>query len=578
MSPKSLFLFKKNVYLKVGAFLLIIPTILVLTFTQNKPVADAQIASLYASTCLGGWKDVDKVTGVPEVAGDASVEYSEKNSATLYNKQTQIYCGGFTGQIPDGVNRTKVALRFSWGVEGVIRDTVPQRDNQETNSVGNTTIIESDTASGTSETSGGVQSDNSESVEPAQEEEVPVEAQQEPAVESESVSWWRQLVPQAFAQEEVIEDVGPVDEVMVEPTTPEATQLKETTTAQATSTDESKDEEISLETDEILASSTASSSATSTQRSYVSPIFDENTSKDNALFEVLFTLDNENWYPLGYVSRINNDIQFELPLELFTSVEDFNKLQISLKTVERFDETPKIYLDSMWIEVSYLGVDEDPLAPPGTRGGDVIMSSVSTPETTLVTVFRGVKLETLSNITSLLASTTATGTASTTLVQGTSTEASGAAIVAPLAQSSTLATSSATSTASTSIPMVTFESEIPLEIRKELRATPGVEVEVWLYDRLTDAWTRVADNSSTATVPKAVLLDNKVFWFGPENTSLWLFDTVANSYSSRSLSVTEPVEIEFINSAGAVEYVQYNVESEQLERKGSVSSSSVSSV
>jgi hypothetical protein len=574
MSPKSLFLFKKNVYLKVGAFLLIIPTILVLTFTQNKPVADAQIASLYASTCLGGWKDVDKVTGVPEVAGDASVEYSEKNSATLYNKQTQIYCGGFTGQIPDGVNRTKVALRFSWGVEGVIRDTAPQRNNQETNSVGNTTTIESDTASGTSETGGEIQSDNSQSVEPAQEEEVPVEAEQEPTTESESVSWWRHVVPQAFAQGEVTEDASPLEEAVVEPASSETVQLEEATTDQATSTDESKDEEMSLETDEILASSTASSSATSTQRSYVSPIFDENTSKDNALFEVLFTLDNENWYPLGYVSRINNDIQFELPLELFTSVEDFNKLQISLKTVERFDEIPKIYLDSMWIEVSYLGVDEDPLAPPGTRSGDVIMSSVSTPETTLVTVFRGVKLETLSNITSLPASTTATSTASTTPAQIASTEARNIATGTPLALSSP----SATSTASTSIPIVTFESEIPLEIRKELRATPGVEVEVWLYDRLTDAWTRVADNSSTATVPKAVLLDNKVFWFGPENTSLWMFDTVANSYSSRSLSVIEPVEIEFINSAGAVEYVQYNIESKQLERKGGVSSSSVSGV
>jgi hypothetical protein len=280
-------------------------------------------------------------------------------------------------------------------------------------------------------------------------------------------------------------------------------------------------------------------------------------------------MDNEEWYPLGYVSRINNDIQFELPLELFKTAEDFSKLQISLKTVERFDDTPKIYLDSMWLEVSYLDAGEDPLPPPGTKEGDIIMSSISTQETSLVTVFGGVGLETVSNIMSSQGSSTATSTASSSEEQGTTTAAI-TSPTSPLAYSS----STATSTASTSAPLVTFESDIPYEVRKNLRATPGVEVEVWLYNRLTDAWTRVADNSTTATIPRAVLIEDKVFWFGYENSSLWMFDTLAKSYSSRSLSVTESVEIEFISSSGESAFVWFNNQSELLEVKKSTSSES----
>jgi hypothetical protein len=576
MLPKSRFLFKGTVFLKVAAFLVIITTIVILTFTQKQPVADAQIASLYASTCLGGWKDVDKVTGVPEVAGDATVEYSESNSATLYNKQTQIYCGGFTGQIPNGVNRTKVALRFSWGIEGEARESKKDESSNDNPSVPESPGLETGTTS-SPDSSLEVPPEEQTPAESPESEELPSneESLEEPAPEETTVSWWRSIVPLAFAQEEVIESEiieEPIEENTQEEVVPVVFEPEPESEVIVTT---SLDTEPTASSSEIATSSpatdTASSTATTTPRSYLSTIFDENTDKDNAIFEVLFTMDNEEWYPLGYVSRINNDIQFELPLELFTTVEDFNKLQISLKTVERFDETPKIYLDSMWLEVAYLDAGEDPLPPPGTKEGDIIMSSISTQETSLVTVFRGVGLETVSNILSSQGSSTATTTATTTASssegQGTTT----AAIINNATSSLAYSSATATSTASTSVPLVTFESDIPYEVRKNLRATPGVEVEVWLYNRLTDAWTRVADNSTAATMPRAVLIEGKVFWFGYENSSLWMFDTQAKSYNSRSLSVTEPVEIEFISSSGESTSVWFNNESELLEVKNSTS-------
>lgn len=546
----------------------IIVVMVVGSFFKSSNEVAAQVSFLYASSCLGGWKGVDKVTGVPEVAGDAKVAYSEENSASLYNKQTQIYCGGFSGQIPDGANRTKVALRFSWGTEGEQKKS-EKEESKDDSSLPEIKILETATTSSPDTTTEPSFEEQTPVELPESEKPVPEEKPEEEPVSAEAeVSWLRSIVPIAFAQEEVTESivtdesVGESVQEEVVPVVPEAKEEGEVVTAT------SSDKETASSSEASETADNASSTATTSPRSYISPIFDENTDKDNAIFEVLFTMDNEEWYPLGYVSRINNDIQFELPLELFTTAEDFSKLQISLKTIERFDDTPKIYLDSMWLEVSYLDSGEDPLPPPGTKEGDIIMSSIGTQEYSLVTVFRGVGLETVSNIMSTQGSTTATSTASSSTTQGTTTTGIEAS-TALLNQSSS---SSATSTASTSVPLVTFESDIPHEIRKNLRATPGVEVEVWLYNRLTDAWIRVADNSTTATIPRAVLIDDKVFWFGYENSSLWMFDTLAKSYSSRSLSVTEPVEIEFISSSGESTSVWFNNQSELLEVRKSTSS------
>ena len=561
MLPKSRFLFKKTVFIKIAAFLVIIPTIVVLTFTQKQPVADAQIASLYASTCLGGWKDVDKVTGVPEVAGDASVEYSESNSATLYNKQTQIYCGGFTGEIPAGVNRTRVALRFSWGVEGEVAESPKETDdNSETilEPNGQDQPVASSSDSVVDGAPSEESSDETPVVEEPQEEEVQPE---EPAPAEESVSWLRHIIPYTFAQEESAQvpevqeviDISEPEEIAVPSQTASEEPVAEVAT---TSRDQESDITIEAEGEQVSATTTTSTTTASTTQSYISPIFDQNTDKDNAIFEVLFTMDNETWYPLGYVSRINNDIQFELPLELFASVEDFSKLQISLKTVERFDETPKIYLDSMWLEVSYLDIGEDPLPPPGSLGGDIITNTYQVNEYELVTTFRGVSLETISNILLLTGSSSATTTM---------TASSNSSEVSVTSSSTTPVTvkSVASSTASSTVRI--FEAPITPDTKKILRDTPGVLVELWLHNKIEDTWMRVADNSVVGTIPRAVLIDRKVFWFGPNNSALWMFDTISQGYSSRSVSPQTPILIEYIESTGEQRTVWFNPKTEQLE-------------
>lgn len=552
MYPKSRFLFKHTVFIKAAAFVLLIPLLLAFSLLQNKEVADAQIALLHSTSCLGGWKNVDKATGIPEVLGNKDVQYSDENSATLYNKQTQIYCGGFSGSIPETMDRTKVSLRFSWSTDEAQQESEAASDDlPEGADSGNSPDYPGVTGTSSESTNQEQNITQPESApeqpveDPVSEENSTPEESTETESVSETVSFFDLFIPTVFAQEEVVEVPSPsapestVPEIEETPVSTEAVQ-NEAVIENPPATD------VSNPNTEATSTATSTSlSGSSTVSSYLSPYTDQNTDKDEAIFEVLFTMDNTEWYQLGYVSRINNDIQFELPLELFTSVEDFNKVQISLKTVERFDNTPKIYLDSMWLEVSYIDAGQDPLSPPGTLEGDIIMSSISTQDMSLVTVFRGVELETVSNILSVSATSTASSTATSSSSSSTST----VEMIAEVA--TTTATSSATSTSLISATTtIIYESDISLEVRDELRATPGVEVELWYMDRLTGAWSRVADNSILATVPKAFVLDNRVFWFGVKGESLWVFDISAKSYNSQSLSPGEPLSIEYVDSIG----------------------------
>ncbi len=71
-------------------------------------------------------------------------------------------------------------------------------------------------------------------------------------------------------------------------------------------------------------------------------------------FEVLFTLDGSTWLSLGYTADISQDTEFELPLEMFKSVSDLERVQIALQPVQNFDSvSPKVYLDALWLEVDY---------------------------------------------------------------------------------------------------------------------------------------------------------------------------------------------------------------------------------
>jgi hypothetical protein len=110
-----------------------------------------------------------------------------------------------------------------------------------------------------------------------------------------------------------------------------------------------------------------------------------------------------------------------------------------------------------------------------------------------------------------------------------------------------------------------FSAPLDIETKNVLRQTPGVVVELWFHNLIEDTWIRVGDNTLVGTVPQAVLIENKVFWFGPHNSSVWMFDTTAKSYTSQSISPGEKISIEYLDMAGKTGTVWFNPETGILE-------------
>jgi hypothetical protein len=522
-------------------------------FGARSHTVEAQVAVLYASSCLGGWKNPDLVTGPPDVRTAEAAVYTEDNSAVLKNTQTQLFCGGFSGTIPENVDRTKISVRFSWEAVGGDDYKSDSSKNNDSDDPGELEVKEETvTASSSDEAASTTENIAPEILIPEEAPDTP-QVQEEPrteqATEPETASILPWFVSVAQAEEVEMEEQVKVEDdrdlVIEDETVMEVGLAEDSLKVNATNTASSTKAD---DQEEIIASTTASTTESKKADTILRAV--NNEDKDNALFEVLFTTDNEVWHVLGYVPRINNDIQFELPLDMFDSVDDFDQLQISLKTLERFDDTPTIYLDSMWVEVSYVDAGQDPLSPPGSLPGDIVVRKVSTEESSLVTVFRNTSLETLSNILLLQASST------------------------PAAATSTVATSTATTTAlsvattslyaNASSTIVLFEADIPRETKDLLRATPGVLVELWLHNRLTDSWTRVADNSIVATEPYATVFDKKVFWFDPNMASLWMFDALSGGYTSQSFTVGELVQIEFTHSSNKLYTVKFDDQKGEL--------------
>jgi len=88
---------------------------------------------------------------------------------------------------------------------------------------------------------------------------------------------------------------------------------------------------------------------------------EDNLSKNLAegFLEIFYTLDQENWQSLGKVNENNyKDLVFELPISDWGSLKN---LKIKIEGLMVFDEQPIVYLDGMWLEVSYEKLSKEEL-------------------------------------------------------------------------------------------------------------------------------------------------------------------------------------------------------------------------
>lgn len=284
--------------------------------------ANAQISSFYPTSCLGGWQNADKVVGPPDAFTEDESNFSDENSASVFNSVAEIFCGGFEGEIPEDALHKKVILNFSWTAEKTVDDTddeildetVTEEEETEiqdtaTENISNTEeiIIEPEPADKTPQ-------ENEPTPEPVVEPEPEAEILPETSTIEEPVSFFENLFYlRAYAEEtedqSITEDQDPTEEENI--TDPESDAVDE------------------------------------------KPLIEELDTPSSNIIEVRYTLDGTEWKSLGYVSEINDDVSFEMPMEEFTTIADLERVQISLRTLSTFDIIPKIYLDAMWLEVLY---------------------------------------------------------------------------------------------------------------------------------------------------------------------------------------------------------------------------------
>lgn len=179
----------------IGMLFFVILIFTAYLFIYASRQAGAQTAVFYSSSCLGGWKNVNKAAGAPDIVSGEHAEYSDDNSASVYNTNAEIYCGGFGGEIPDDALKKKVVVRFSWAILGQSFEIKQGEATTETeNNAGDDILdqgevegaetINIDMAPGTQEESAEIENTSGSQETPVV-EEAPAEQAPEPEPESE---------------------------------------------------------------------------------------------------------------------------------------------------------------------------------------------------------------------------------------------------------------------------------------------------------------------------------------------------------------------------------------------------------
>lgn len=74
----------------------------------------ASAAYFYPQSCLGTWKHVSRAEGKPEASESEQVRAAD---AALFADDSQdLFCGGFSGTVPEGAAVTRMQLRMAWTV------------------------------------------------------------------------------------------------------------------------------------------------------------------------------------------------------------------------------------------------------------------------------------------------------------------------------------------------------------------------------------------------------------------------------------------------------------------------------
>ena len=264
----------------------------------------------YPTSCLGGWSNPELATGEPDVKNGNDSSFSENNSAVLDKSISDLYCGGFSGEVPSDITAGVFTVHFSWLVSDHVLPAKEINIDSTLEGVNTTTkdeILNTDESLNADELL-----NNAPLLEEVKPEEVKPE---EPKLEEN--------IPLDLQPIIIIPDQTPTN-------TPELVPVSSLfiSVARAQETPIAEESPILInETEEI--------------------------SKSGDFLEALYSLDGTEWKHLGYVSTQNwRGASFVID-EPKIDWEAATKIQIELKSLPSIDEPVVIYLDSVYVTVSH---------------------------------------------------------------------------------------------------------------------------------------------------------------------------------------------------------------------------------
>ena len=290
----------------------------------------ASVATFYPQSCLGDWERVDNAQGAPSLPNESSPQdFSTDNSARMSGTVSSIYCGSFTGEIPENANPKTFKLTFSWSVEDKDSSSI-RTEPQPFDIPAQGIVIPAQ------------EQDSSTIEQQSVQESVPA---QEPSSESATVSFFKHLfTTRVLAQES-------------DPTPPIVSEEVSTQSAQ----EEAPAVDVSSSAEEVVG--TADTIEAQDASVPIEEVVTESSSGtvSDGFMEVSYTLDGTTWNTLGTISRSEwKRASFEIPLEKW---ENLSTLQVALKTLPTFDALPTVYLDAVKLDVEYTDMENVPTKP-----------------------------------------------------------------------------------------------------------------------------------------------------------------------------------------------------------------------
>lgn len=323
---------------------------LVIAFGILNFFSHAQAITLTPASCLGGWTNPAYAEGLPQATATEGHSFTQENSAVLYNKISEIFCGDFSGDIPEGALPTRVTLSFSLAMksksEFFAEPTIEETRGTPTEGIIQTTSTLPEGNEGGEET---------QIIEEKSEEVIlpPIENSSSSEMQSPS-AWFLNLFARVFAQEEN----APLPEAQTETISENQNrEIPPSETAQESASGTITSSSLTGIIEENASGTASSSEAGENSEEKKKGLYDF---EYDSVIEVVWSTDGGEWQSLGYLNPRNyENAKFTLPIE---SWESLQSLQVGLRSVLATDALPAVFLDAALLEIEFESVNEPELS------------------------------------------------------------------------------------------------------------------------------------------------------------------------------------------------------------------------